>query len=317
MNANHAEPTAQRSSPSTQSLAASGSAPEHCTSFDSAAVRPAQDDGVRAQPLGVVQAHRLTLAGVTFLADPAGVLFHEAERTLLVADLHLEKGSSFARRGSLLPPYDTAATLAALGAVIARYAPRRVIALGDSFHDPYAASRLSAVDLAALQALQAGRDWLSDADRAHLAALQAGRAWLWLTGNHDPLPPEGLGGDVLPELWFGQILLRHQPSKEVGGGEIAGHLHPVARVVGSSGSARRRCFVTDGLRCIMPAFGAYAGGLNIHDAAYGSLFGPRAVMAHALGRDRVYPVPMERCIPDGGVDFVRYTAALRATLARA
>lgn len=241
----------------------------------------------------------LTVGTVEFLADPAGILFHEGERTLLVADLHLEKGSSFARRGMMLPPYDTAATLAALADVMVRYAPQRVIALGDSFHDPYAASRLSSVDLAALRALQAGRDWL------------------WLTGNHDPLPPEGLAGDVLSELRFGPIVLRHEPSTKAGTGEIAGHLHPVARVVGTSGSSRRRCFVSDGLRCIMPAFGAYAGGLNIHDPAFGPLFGTRAVLAHALGRDRVYPVRVERCIPDGAVDLTRYTAAMRGILARA
>ena len=116
---------------------------------------------------------------------------------------------------------------------------------------------------------------------------------------------------------FGPLLLRHEPTPDAGSGEIAGHLHPVARVVGTSGSARRRCFVSDGLRCIMPAFGAYAGGLNIHHMAYGPLFGSRPVTAHALGRDRVYPVPIERCIPDGGVDLDRYTAALRRVLARA
>ncbi len=110
------------------------------------------------------------VAGETFLADPSGALYHEAEGALLVADLHLEKGSSFARRGMMLPPYDTGETLLALADVVARYAPRLVIALGDSFHDPFAAERLT------------------DLDRARLAALQTGRDWLWLTGNHDPLP---------------------------------------------------------------------------------------------------------------------------------
>ncbi|MCW6506787.1 ligase-associated DNA damage response endonuclease PdeM [Lichenifustis flavocetrariae] len=221
------------------------------------------------------------VAGERFLADPSGALFHEGERALLVADLHLEKGSSFARRGMLLPPYDTGATLAALADVVRRYAPRLVVALGDSFHDPFAAARLS------------------DADRTVLAAIQHGRDWLWLTGNHDPLPHEGLIGSVSAEWHVGPIVLRHEPQTDSGTGEIAGHLHPVARVVGTSGTTRRRCFVSDGLRCVMPAFGAYAGGLNIHHAAFTPLFGTRSRIAHALGRDRVYAVPITRCIADG------------------
>ena len=253
-----------------------------------------QSESGREQPFPSAQASALIVGALTFLADPAGTLFHEGESTLLVADLHLEKGSSFARRGMLLPPYDTGATLAALADVLARYQPRRVIALGDSFHDPYAASRLSAQDLATLATLQAGRDWL------------------WLTGNHDPLPPEGLAGDVSAEVQLGPIALRHEPRQGVGTCEIAGHLHPVARVVGTTGSTRRRCFLTDGLRCIMPAFGAYAGGLNIHHPAYAPLFGARSRTVHALGRDRVYAVPHERCIPDGEVDLIRYNAAMRS-----
>lgn len=236
----------------------------------------------------------MTVAGVPFLADPSGGLFHEAEGALLVADLHLEKGSSFALRGMMLPPYDTGATLAALAAVIDRYRPRLVVALGDSFHDPNAASRLSAADLATVEALQRGRDWL------------------WLTGNHDPLPPEGLAGSVQAEWRLGPIVLRHEPQADAGTGEIAGHLHPVARVVGTSGTARRRCFVSDGLRCVMPAFGAYAGGLNIHHAAFRPLFGTRPRVAHALGRDRVYAVSIDRCIADGSLDL-RQIALARAS----
>lgn len=239
----------------------------------------------------------ISIGGVPFLADPSGALFHEAEGALLVADLHLEKGSSFALRGMMLPPYDTGATLAALATVIDRYRPRLVVALGDSFHDPYAASRLSGADL------------------ANVAALQRGRDWLWLTGNHDPLPPEGLAGSVQAECRFGPITLRHEPRADAGTGEIAGHLHPVARVVGTSGTARRRCFVSDGLRCVMPAFGAYAGGLNIHHAAFRPLFGARPRVAHALGRDRVYAVSIDRCVADGSPDL-RQIALSRAVQAR-
>ena len=291
----HAEPAAQRPSRSTQDGAA---APRTLTndraSFDCVAAQRAQDEGRGGRASIGVQPGEIVVGGLAFLADPAGTLFHEGESTLLVADLHLEKGSSFARRGMMLPPYDTVATLAALAVVLARYRPRRVIALGDSFHDPYAASRLSSTDLATLKSLQAGRDWL------------------WITGNHDPLPPEGLAGDVTASWLLGSLTLRHEPQADPGAGEIAGHLHPVARVVGTTGSTRRRCFLTDGHRCIMPAFGAYAGGLNIHHAAYAPLFGARPRVAHALGRDRIYPVPHTRCIPDGEVELVRYTAARRS-----
>ena len=223
----------------------------------------------------------LTIAGVPFLADPSGALYHEGEGALLVADLHLEKGSSFARRGMMLPPYDTGETLLALADVVARYAPRIVIALGDSFHDPFAAERLSNVD------------------RARLAALQMGRDWLWLTGNHDPVPHAAFSGDVAAETHLGPVTLRHEPRADPVGGEIAGHLHPVARVSASGGLARRRCFLSDGLRCVMPAFGSYAGGLNIHHAAFRPLFGARPRFAHALGRDRIYAIPLDRCVADG------------------
>lgn len=219
----------------------------------------------------------LAVAGEAFLADPSGALFHPGERLMIVADLHLEKASSFARRGMLLPPWDTAATLAALAAALVRLRPRRVAALGDSFHDPSAHGRLRAHD------------------RAALAALQSGRDWLWIAGNHDPAPPSGLGGEGLNEFAFGRIVLRHEPRPGRAEGEIAGHLHPVARVTGRGGAVRARCFVSDGTRCVMPAFGALAGGLGLDHPAFAPLFGARPVLAHALGRDRVWRIPGARC----------------------
>ncbi len=223
------------------------------------------------------------LAGLCVTPDPAGALWIEAERMLVVADLHLEKGSAYAERRVMLPPYDTAATLARLAAVVGRYRPRVVVALGDSFHDIRAGDRM-------------GND-----DRAGLRAMTAGREWVWIAGNHDPAPPEGLGGIALNELPIGAAVLRHEPGGALDGrmarGEIAGHLHPVARVWSDSGSTRRRCFVSDGARCVLPAFGAYAGGLNIRDVAFGALFSS-APRAYALGRDRVFCVPLSRCAPD-------------------
>ena len=221
----------------------------------------------------------IRLAGEEFLADPSGALYHPGERMLIVADLHLEKSSSFARRGMLLPPYDTAATLARLAAVVARWRPLRVAALGDSFHDARAHERLR------------------EAERGALAAMQTGRDWLWIAGNHDPGPPVGAGGQALAELAFGGVTLRHEPTHGRAEGEIAGHLHPVARVTAASGSTRARCFVTDGTRCVAPAFGALAGGLDITHPAFAPVFATRAVVAHVLGRDRVWRVPGERCAP--------------------
>ena len=217
---------------------------------------------------------------MAFVADPAGALFEETVGLLIVADLHLEKGSAYAARRVLLPPYDTAATLAKLGRLVLRYRPRAIAALGDSFHDRWAGERLQ------------------DDDRETIAQLQRGRDWLWIAGNHDPEPPKGLGGEARREIRFGSIMLCHEPRPGVAFGEIAGHLHPVARVTSSRGHLRRRCFVVDGSRCIMPAFGAYAGGLNLRDAAFTPLFTEHAFTAHVLGRDRVYAVGPGRCIAD-------------------
>jgi uncharacterized protein len=220
----------------------------------------------------------VTLVDVELVADPAGALYWPDEGVLAVADLHLEKGSSFAKRGVLLPPYDTAVTLARLAILIARYAPRCVIALGDSFHDA------------------GGPDRLADADRTQLRALQAQRDWIWITGNHDPEPAENIGGSFGGVLAIGSLIFRHIPSG--GDGEIAGHLHPVARVSHRGRAVSRRCFATDARCMMMPAFGAYAGGLNVRDAAFADLFGTLAFTAHMLGEERLYTFPARHCTPD-------------------
>ena len=190
--------------------------------------------------------------GRDFVADLSGALFWEEESLLVVSDLHLEKGSSFAARGMLLPPYDTVATLGRLAAVMARHDPRMVIALGDSFHDRNAHDRLSAPD------------------REAIAALQARRDWIWISGNHDPALPDDLGGVVASEVAIGPIAFRHEPTGAAG--EIAGHLHPKARVTTRGRTMERRCFACDGERAVMPAFGAYTGGLSIRDAAFARIF---------------------------------------------
>jgi DNA ligase-associated metallophosphoesterase len=217
---------------------------------------------------------------VLLVADCAGALYWPEEGLLVVADLHLEKGSSFATRGVLLPPYDTAATLARLGALIARYAPRTVITLGDSFHDGGGPQRVHADD------------------RAMLAGLQRGRDWIWIAGNHDPEPVDGLGGTSAAMLVVGPLVFRHAPERSTCAGEIAGHLHPVARVSGRGRTVSRRCFATDGARMVMPAFGAYAGGLNIRHAAFADVFGAPTFTAHLLGEGRLYAIAARRCLRD-------------------
>lgn len=225
------------------------------------------------------QEDTITVAGHGLVADAAGALYWPEERLLAVADLHLEKGSGFAARGVLLPPYDTAATLARLAALVARYAPRVVVALGDSFHDESGSVRMAAADAARLRALQRGRDWL------------------WIAGNHDPHPLAGLGGENADALAIGRLLFRHEPAAEAAEGEVAGHLHPVARVATRGRSLRRRCFASDGRRIVMPAFGAYAGGLNVRERPFARLFG-RNFTAHLLGARRVYPFAAPACLPD-------------------
>jgi DNA ligase-associated metallophosphoesterase len=217
----------------------------------------------------------LDIAGVTLLADLSGALFWEEQRLLVVSDLHLEKGSSFATRGVLLPPYDTVATLSRLAGVIARHDPGMVIALGDSFHDRDAHQRLSRTDRDALTALQARRDWI------------------WISGNHDPVLPSGLGGVVASEVAIGPIAFRHEPTGA--SGEIAGHLHPKARVPTRGRTMERRCFACDGERAVMPAFGAYTGGLSIRDAAFAKIFASLGFTAHVLGDNRVHTITASRC----------------------
>jgi DNA ligase-associated metallophosphoesterase len=217
----------------------------------------------------------VSIAGVTLAADLSGALYWEEQRLLVVSDLHLEKGSSFAQRGVLLPPYDTIATLGRLGAVIARHDPRTVIALGDSFHDRGAHERLSS------------------ANREVLSALQLRRDWIWISGNHDPALPPDLGGTVAEEVAIGPITLRHEPTGAEG--EIAGHLHPKARISGRGRSVERRCFASDGARAVMPAFGAYTGGLSIRDAAFTKIFQTLGFVAHVLGDRRMHTIAAARC----------------------
>jgi DNA ligase-associated metallophosphoesterase len=235
----------------------------------------------------------ITVAGVALIADLAGALYWPDEGALIVSDLHLEKGSAFAVRGVLMPPYDTAATLEALAGVIARYAVRIVIALGDNFHDGGGPARIAATD------------------RAQLHELQRGRDWVWIAGNHDPDPGEGIGGVFARALALGPLSFRHEPTarRRAGGsetygkssgttGEISGHLHPAARINQRGRTQTRKCFATDGERLVMPAFGAFTGGLNIRSAAFLDVFGALGFTAHLIGQRRLYSFAAARCLAD-------------------
>jgi DNA ligase-associated metallophosphoesterase len=222
----------------------------------------------------------LIVAGHAMQPLPAGALYWEDERTLLVADLHLEKGAAFAALGMLLPPYDTRATLDRLTKVIDAVQPARVVALGDSFHRSDSAANLPRDDLATLLTLQRGREWF------------------WICGNHDPHLPASIGGTVCATLTIRGVTLRHEPSPSPSSREVAGHLHPVARIAKRGAVIRRRCFATDGNRLVMPAFGAYAGGLNVRHEAFAPLFHRHRLEAWMMGRANVYPVLGSLLLPD-------------------
>jgi len=221
---------------------------------------------------------RLQLAEEWLLPLCEGALWWPDREMLVVSDLHLEKGSSFAARGQLLPPYDTHATLAVVEQLIASLKPAITLSLGDSFHDRGAEVRLGEEATERIKALTASTDWV------------------WVEGNHDPDPPKHLGGRAQKTLRESALVFRHEPTGERG--EVAGHLHPAAKVRGRGRSVRRRCFVCDGERLIMPALGAFTGGLNICDPAVTGLF-PDGYMAFALGEGRLYALGQRQLLPDG------------------
>lgn len=206
----------------------------------------------------------------------SGGLYWRAERALLVADLHLEKMSSYAGRGSFLPPYDTGLTLGRLERDLDATGAETVIALGDSFHR------------------DEGTASLLEADRMRLDGLTERAHWIWLAGNHDPAA-HCLGGECLPELQRRGLTLTHLPRRGVDG-LIAGHLHPAARVLADGRSVRRPCFVHDGRTLLLPAYGSSTGSINILSAPFLDLFLWSKLEVTMLGRDRLYPVSTRRLV---------------------
>ncbi len=215
------------------------------------------------------------IAGMDAVLDMTGALYLPEEKTLVVSDMHLEKGTSWASRGIFLPPYDSRQTLTALQSVISQYQPETLVYLGDSFHDAGGHSRL---DVGALDVL---------------TGICANQNTFWITGNHDPEIPDTLPGKSCSELAIGNLRLVHIPDRASNTtSEIAGHLHPVATVVGRGRAIKRRCFITDGQRMILPAFGSYTGGLNIRDDAYKGLFDQKSQVIHVIGDRQIYSLPL-------------------------
>ncbi len=212
----------------------------------------------------------IQVAGERLLLDPAGIVYWPARRLLAVADLHLEKGSHFAAAGRFLPPYDTRETLACLRLVLARYRPARLVLLGDSFHSLDGLRRMAPADAAALHHLLEGIDTV------------------WVLGNHDPVPQSGLPGRCLGEWREGPLTFRHEARRgQVTPAEISGHFHPKATMPTRAGGVTRPCFVADPCRVVLPAFGAYTGGLDARDPAVAGLF-PRGARLFLLGRDQLF-----------------------------
>ena len=245
-----------------------------------AAARPAESGRMTRTECGTLW---LEVAGVVCGLTCSGALWLPRSRTLALGDLHLEKGSSRAHRGELLPPYDTRHTLDRLDADLARWRPATLVLMGDSFHDPRAVARL-----------------LPD-DAVRIAALARARRLVWIEGNHDTRRGESalgaMPGEVTDEVGVEGLTLRHAPRPGPRPGEVAGHLHPAARVAAAGRAVRRRAFLTDGERLVLPAYGAYAGGLNATDPAFDGLFA-RPPLAAVLGTDKVRPIGWSALLPD-------------------
>ncbi len=231
-------------------------------------------------PLHSERGEDILMCGKHFSTDPSGALFWPEQKTLIVADLYLEKKSVKVEKGRLLPPYDRRSTLRRLAAVMDRYDPDRVIVLGDSLHDEAAAERMPR------------------ADRDKLSILRQGREWYWITGKYDSDLPDWLGGIVCPALTIEGIKFRHDPSSGPKTHEIAGHLHPVARLIRRGATVRRKCFISNGERLVIPAFGVYAGGLNVLDKAFADLFQDGDFHVWMLGQKKVYPATRQQLLSD-------------------
>lgn len=201
---------------------------------------------------------RFTFSGTELVALPQGALYWPSRAALLVADLHLEKASWFARLGQMLPPYDSIATLADLDALAASTGAREIWCLGDSFHDRHGCDRLPAKA------------------RELLTALTAATRWTWIAGNHDPAFADRCGGEIVAEAEVDGLVLRHEADPDETRPELSGHFHPKLRLTHRGRHISRRCFVATEKKLILPAFGALTGGLDAGHPEIVRAVGPRA-----------------------------------------
>ncbi|MBS1104045.1 ligase-associated DNA damage response endonuclease PdeM [Gluconobacter sp. Dm-62] len=215
----------------------------------------------------------ITLADERIRLLPGGAVFLPDTKTLVVADLHLGKGTSARARGLLLPPGDTISTLEKVLRFVEAHSPQLLISLGDSFHDCQAGGRLL------------------DSERTLLDRITRTADTLWITGNHDALPISGIGGEWLEEYRSGNLFLRHIPSVTIpsGSAELAGHLHPKTRIQSRGHVMSRPCFLTGEERLILPALGTYTGGLDISNSVLSSLFKHKAA-AYVWSTDEIHRV---------------------------
>jgi uncharacterized protein len=216
---------------------------------------------------------RFTFCGHELMALPQGALFWPARRALLVADLHLEKASWFARFGQMLPPYDSLATLADLHALVAATAPDEIWCLGDSFHDKH------------------GCDRLPRRAREMLTGLTASTRWTWITGNHDAGFVDHCGGRIVEEAEVDGLLLRHEAEPDEMRPELSGHFHPKLRITHRGRQVSRRCFVATARKLVLPAFGSLTGGLDAHHPEIVRAVGPHAQALVPLA-DRLLRFPV-------------------------
>lgn len=237
---------------------------------------PKPPTSLSMRPCGLSRSHDILLAGIRFRPDLSGALFAPDHGALLVADLHLEQGAALARRGIAVPPYDTGLTLSALEAVLTDTQASLVYFLGDSFHD------------------ERGHSELDQSTVTRIGRILAGRETIWITGNHDPSPKENLSGRHVASAQLGAITLRHIPSRRPGTPEIAGHLHPGAGIVQRGHMVRGKCFVSDERRIILPAFGAYTGGMSVRSQAFDGLFETERASVIMLAREKMYRFPYAR-----------------------
>jgi len=214
-----------------------------------------------------------SFANETFFATPDGALFWPRLEALLLADLHLEKASWFARLGQLLPPYDSLATLSAVEREAERTGAKRLYCLGDSFHDRFGCDRLP-----------------GDA-RALLTSLTTRLDWTWIVGNHDPGFADHCGGRIKDEVAIDGIVLRHEAERSESRPEISGHFHPKLRLQLKGRRVSRRCFVADEAKIIMPAFGSLTGGLDAHHPQILSQMGGHAAALVPVS-DRLLRFPL-------------------------